>query len=76
MHRVRDAGQFDNLPRGRDDWPGGLEDQAAPPRSTRTRTRKPSAWLYEGFEGGFEPRSRWKLDERLAEPVTLTVGRR
>ena len=74
MHRVRDVGQDENLPRGRGDGPGGLEDQAAPPRSTRTR--KPSAWLYEGVEGGFEPRSRWKLNERLAEPVTLTVGRR
>jgi hypothetical protein len=41
---------------------------------------------YLGFEGGFELRSRWKvdeklrarwkLDERFAKPVTLTVGRR
>jgi hypothetical protein len=41
---------------------------------------------YVGFEGGFELRSkwkvdeklraRWKLDDRLAKPVTLTVGRR
>jgi RNA polymerase sigma factor (sigma-70 family) len=41
---------------------------------------------YVGFKGGFELRSKWKLDEklrtkwkldkRLAEPLALTVGRR
>jgi hypothetical protein len=41
---------------------------------------------YVAFEGGFQlrskwkvdekVRSRWKLDERFAKPVTLTVGRR
>jgi hypothetical protein len=31
---------------------------------------------YVAFKGGFELRSRWKPDERFAEPVALTVGRR
>jgi hypothetical protein len=30
---------------------------------------------YTARKGGFELRSKWQLDERLAKPLALTVGR-